>query len=171
MATRVLPSPVFISAIVPAVEDDAADELDVEVPHVEHAAAGLADDREGLGQEVVQGLALGDALPELRGLGRELRRRESGRSAGSSAPIRWTSGRMRLISRSFFVPMILVRMVFSIVRGLNPDRISAGRQADQALSVRGLRSLACHDARRSKPCYGQEPGQSARRSRRTAPVS
>ena len=40
-----------------AVEDDAADELHVEVPHVEHAAAGLAHDREGLGQQVVEGSA------------------------------------------------------------------------------------------------------------------
>ena len=40
------------------VEHGAADELHVEVPHVEHAAAGLADDREGLGQQVVERLAL-----------------------------------------------------------------------------------------------------------------
>ena len=40
-----------------AVQGQAADELHVEVPHVEHAAAGLAHDREGLGQQVVEGLA------------------------------------------------------------------------------------------------------------------
>ena len=43
------------------VEDGAADQLDVEVPHVQHAAAGFADDGERLGQQVVERLALGDA--------------------------------------------------------------------------------------------------------------
>ena len=112
MATRVLPSPVFISAMVPAVEGEAADELDVEVPHVQHAASRLAHHREGLGEDVVQGLALGQALPEHGGPGLELRRRVRGKSAGSSSLIRWTMGRMALSSRSFLVPMILVRMVF-----------------------------------------------------------
>ena len=37
-----------------AVQHHAADELHVEVPHVEHAPAGLAHDREGLGQQVVE---------------------------------------------------------------------------------------------------------------------
>ena len=37
-----------------AMEDDAADELDVEVPHVQHAAAGLANDGEGFGEQVVE---------------------------------------------------------------------------------------------------------------------
>ena len=45
-----------------AVQHHAADELDVEVPHVQHAAAGLADDGERLGQQVVERLAVGDAL-------------------------------------------------------------------------------------------------------------
>ena len=56
-----------------AVEHHAADQLDVEVPHVEHAAAGFADDREGLGQQVVERLAVGEARAELGGLGAELR--------------------------------------------------------------------------------------------------
>ena len=38
------------------VEDGAADQLHVEVPHVEDAAAGLADDGEGLRQQVVERL-------------------------------------------------------------------------------------------------------------------
>ena len=50
------------------VQHVAADQLHVEVPHVQHAAAGLADDGEGLRQEVVDRLARGDALPELGGL-------------------------------------------------------------------------------------------------------
>ena len=41
-----------------AVQHHAADELHVEVPHVQHAASGLADDREGLRQQVVERLAL-----------------------------------------------------------------------------------------------------------------
>ena len=42
-----------------AVQHDAADQLDVEVPHVQRAAAGLAHDGEGLGQQVVERLAVG----------------------------------------------------------------------------------------------------------------
>ncbi len=45
------------------VQDHAADQLDVEVTHAHHALASLADDGEGLGQDLVEGLALGDALP------------------------------------------------------------------------------------------------------------
>ena len=62
MATSVLPSPVFISAIMPAVQHHAADELHVEVAHAERALGGLAHDRERLGQQVVERLAVGEAL-------------------------------------------------------------------------------------------------------------
>ena len=87
MATRVLPSPVFISAILPAVQHHAADQLHVEVAHVEDAAAGLADHGKGFGQDVLQKLifrrtplvvvldafeALGQALAEFVGLGAQL---------------------------------------------------------------------------------------------------
>ena len=68
-----------------AMEDDAADELDVEVPHVERAAARLANDGERLGQEVVERLAGSEALPELRGLRAELFVGELPGSAGSFA--------------------------------------------------------------------------------------
>ncbi len=54
MATRVLPSPVFISAILPWWSTHAADHLDVEVAHADHALAGLADDRESLRQQSVE---------------------------------------------------------------------------------------------------------------------
>ena len=57
------------------VQHRAADELHVEVPHVEHAAAGLADDGEGLGEQVVERLALGEPLAELGGLARGAARR------------------------------------------------------------------------------------------------
>ena len=95
MATSVLPSPVFISAILPLVEHRAADELHVEVPHVQHAAAGFAHDRERLGQEVVERLAVGDALAEFDGFARSCfvgQRLMDGSSALTCA----TSGRRRL---------------------------------------------------------------------------
>ncbi len=44
-------------------KDDAADELDVEVAHLDGALAGFADDGEGFGEDVVEGgLFGGDAL-------------------------------------------------------------------------------------------------------------
>ena len=51
-----------------AVQDHAADELHVEVAHVDHAAAGLPADGKRLGQDAIQRLAVGDALPESDGL-------------------------------------------------------------------------------------------------------
>ena len=53
------------------VEEDAAHQLDVEGAEAEGAAGRLAGVGEGLGEEVVEGLALGEALPELGGLGAE----------------------------------------------------------------------------------------------------
>ena len=64
------------------VQHHAADQLDVEVPHVQHAAAGFADDGEGLGQQVVERLAVGEAL---RGT-----RRSSPRSCSSESA--WIGG-------------------------------------------------------------------------------
>ena len=55
-----------------AVQHHAADELHVEVPHVQHAAAGLADDGKGLGQQVVERLAVGEPRAEFGGLAAEL---------------------------------------------------------------------------------------------------
>ncbi len=54
------------------VEDHAADELHVEVAHAERAHAGLASDRERLDLDVVERLAVLDALAELDGLVREV---------------------------------------------------------------------------------------------------
>ncbi len=51
---------------VSAVEHDSAEELHVEVPHVHHASADLADHGEGLGEDLVQRRAVRDALLELR---------------------------------------------------------------------------------------------------------
>jgi hypothetical protein len=53
-------------------QHDAADELDVEVPHVERAAAGLADNGERFDEQIVDRLAIGDALTELYGLSAQL---------------------------------------------------------------------------------------------------
>ena len=50
----------------------AADQLHVEVAHVEDAAAGLADHREGLEEEVVEGRALRESFLEFDGLGGEI---------------------------------------------------------------------------------------------------
>ena len=73
------------------VEDDATDELNVEVAHADGALAGFADDGEGFGEDVVEGDlfggdalvgilyvgdGVGDALPELDGLIAELVVRE-----------------------------------------------------------------------------------------------
>src|SRR5262245_4068983 len=54
------------------VQHSAADELNVEVPHVEHAPARLADDREHFRQELVERLTVDDALLELGGLAAQL---------------------------------------------------------------------------------------------------
>ncbi len=50
---------------------DAADQLHVEVPHPERAARGLADEREGLGQQRVEVLVGRVTLLQLGGLGDE----------------------------------------------------------------------------------------------------
>ncbi len=54
------------------VQDGATDELDVEMPHVQHTTAGLAHDGEGLGHQVVDGFAVGDPLTELGGFAAKL---------------------------------------------------------------------------------------------------
>ena len=54
------------------VEDDAADELHPVGLHAQHAPGRLPAGGEGLGQDVVQTLAIGDALLEFGGLGLEL---------------------------------------------------------------------------------------------------
>ncbi len=50
------------------VQDDAADELHPEGLHAQHAPGGLPHGGKGLGQNVVQGLARLQALPEFLGL-------------------------------------------------------------------------------------------------------
>ena len=67
MATRVLPSAGFHFGDAAAVECDAADKLDVEMAHVEHAAAGFAANGESLNQDVIERRPVGDALLEFSG--------------------------------------------------------------------------------------------------------
>jgi hypothetical protein len=54
------------------VQHHAADQLDVEVPHPKRAARSLADRGECVGQQILQVLAAGQPLAELRGLALEL---------------------------------------------------------------------------------------------------
>ena len=49
-------------------QDHAADQLHVEMAHVERALGRLAHHRKGFRQQVVEHLALGQSLLELRGL-------------------------------------------------------------------------------------------------------
>ena len=53
------------------VQRETADELHVEVAHLERAARGFADDRKGFGGEVGERRAVGQPLAEFGGLGAE----------------------------------------------------------------------------------------------------
>src|SRR4051794_30411636 len=53
-------------------EHHAADQLDVEVPLADGAPGRLSDEREGLGEQVVDGLAVPGSLAKLIGLATEL---------------------------------------------------------------------------------------------------
>jgi hypothetical protein len=54
------------------VQDHAADQLDVVVPLAQHPLGGLAHHGEGFVQQLVEGLALGQAFAEFDGLGAQL---------------------------------------------------------------------------------------------------
>ena len=73
VAVSVLPSPVFISAIAPDVQDHAADQLHVVVALTQGPLAGLPAEREGLRKQVVERLAVAGPLPQLVRLGEHLR--------------------------------------------------------------------------------------------------
>ena len=122
-----------------AVQDDAADELDVEVPHVQHAAAGLAHDGEGFREQVVErrsAVAPAEPLPELGGLARAAASSERRWISASLALISATNGRMRFSSRSFAVPITFARRVSTIMRGGFPDR----SLADSRLHCKGRKT-------------------------------
>ena len=86
------------------VQHHAADQLHVEMTLAQGPLGGLAYDREGLDQKVVEGLTGGQTLPELvrsSPAGPDRRERPV---AGSSALIESTVLRMDLTSRSFDEP-------------------------------------------------------------------
>jgi hypothetical protein len=58
---------------VPEVQRGTAHDLDPERPLAQRAVGGLADDGVGLRQQPVEGLAVGEPLPELVGPGPQLR--------------------------------------------------------------------------------------------------
>ena len=101
-----------------AVQHHAADELDVEVPHVQHAPAGLADHRERFrAADRRASRRCARRVPELGGLAAQLlRRRAAVMDSFERVRPAPTSGRSRLSSRSFWVPMTLARIVWSIYR-------------------------------------------------------
>ena len=72
MATSVLPSPVFISAILPLCSTMPPISCTSKCRMFSTRRPGLAHDGKRLDQQVVERLAVGDALPELRGLVAEL---------------------------------------------------------------------------------------------------
>ena len=90
------------------VQDDAADELDVEGAHPQDPGGGLPGRGEGLGQKVVQGLLPVEALLELGGLGLELGVGQ-GPVFGLQDVNGSTRGARRLSSRSFLLPKIFLR--------------------------------------------------------------
>ena len=57
-------------------EDDAPEDLDVEVAHLEGPPGGLPDAGEGLDEDVVEGRSLGELFLEFGGLGAQLVVRE-----------------------------------------------------------------------------------------------
>ena len=98
-----------------AVQNDAADQLHVEVAHVEHAAAALADHGEGFREQVVERGALGELLPELDGLVGQFLVGQLLDTAARSSLMASTMGRIALSSRSFLVPKILAMTVSRIM--------------------------------------------------------
>ena len=72
VAVSVLPSPVFISAIEPVVQNHATDQLDVEMALAEVPPRGLAAEGERLREQVVERLPVAGPLSELIRLGADL---------------------------------------------------------------------------------------------------
>ncbi len=118
-----------------AVQDDAADQLHVEVAHVEEAAAGLADHGEGFDEQVVEGRALGQFFLEFDGFGGQI---DIGKLLDGWFQVVdcGDDGWMALISRLFLVPKTLARIASIIERSRYRVEIrcyysSAGREAGQ----------------------------------------
>ena len=58
---------------IPAVQHDAADQLHIKVPHVQRAAGGFPHHGEGIDEQTVERIALGEAFAQRRGLSAQLR--------------------------------------------------------------------------------------------------
>ena len=133
-ATSVLPSPVFISAILAFVEHLTAHDLHVEVAHAERPLAGLADDREGLGQHRRRASRHPPSgARNSAGLRASGRRRDSAAISGSSAFTRSTVVRSRAISRSLPSKSVLRKAIpelltFSTGKSLLAGALGLGRQ-------------------------------------------
>ena len=82
-----------------AVQHNAADQLYVEVAHLQVAPAGFPDDRERLRQQVIQSLAAVDPCAEFGGLGGAVGSSESAWISGSRALISTTCGCSRFSRR------------------------------------------------------------------------
>ncbi len=91
------------------VQDHAADQLHVEMAHVEDAAAGFADHGEGFDQEVVERGALGDSFFEFNGFGGQVDIGECREARVPGRRLRPPWAACALISRSFLVPKTLAR--------------------------------------------------------------
>ncbi len=55
-----------------AMQDHAANELNIKMPHAQHAPGGFPHHREGLGEDLLQGRAVGQEILEIGSLGLEL---------------------------------------------------------------------------------------------------
>ena len=91
-----------------------AHDLDVEVPHAQHAFARFADDGERLGEHVVERLAVREPLSELDGLRRQRGSSESAAIAGSSALVAATVRRSRATSRSLPSKIVLRKAILRV---------------------------------------------------------
>ncbi len=111
------------------VEGHAADHLDVEVAHADDAAAGFADDREGFGEELVEGgffggdEGFGSVMPSRAAAMRARNSTVLPESCSSvscwmdsSKALIWArTGSMRLTARSLEVPKTLARAALNTV--------------------------------------------------------
>ena len=86
------------------VQDDAADELSVEVAHAERALRCFPDNGKSLGQEIVERFVALEPLLELVGLGPQLRVGQAGRCRSSQRIDIVDQHLKALHSRSFAVP-------------------------------------------------------------------
>ena len=120
------------------VQHHAAHELGVEVAHAHRAPRGLPAHREGLHQEVVDGLVRRPPACGTRRCARGGRRRTAPAARARARVISATTGRMRLASRSCLVPKTVRNIVLSI-SGLSYTITSGDPHAGPSGKARGPR--------------------------------